>query len=258
MPGGRRRFWPAVMTAAAIWVCLCHVAPGAAAATLSLPSDAGGPPGSTHVVYLSIDDAAGMLGTDIVVTYDPAVVTATSVVKMGLSAPHLLTYNLSPMGMVRISLYGPNPLSGSGSLLAIIFQAVGPPGSRTVLDLFSADLNEGGIPVALVDGQFCVDGRGDEVEGLNAALLPPSIALFSWAPHPYADSYNLYRASRPDLFDIGCLFSNIPDSSVADDGAIPALGEVFVYIVTGNLCSGETSAGTNSAGAERTIPVPCL
>ena len=105
----------------------------AAAATLTLPPDAGASPGFTVVVGLSIDDAAGMLGTDLVVTYDPAVVTATAVTTTGVSASHALTHNLAPAGMIRISLFGTTPLSGSGSLLAITIEAVGPPGSRTVL-----------------------------------------------------------------------------------------------------------------------------
>jgi hypothetical protein len=249
---------PAVSTAAAIVVCLIIGAPLAAAATLTLPPDAGASPGFTAVVGLTIDDASGMLGTDLVVTYDPAVVAAIDVTTTGLSAPHLLTDNLAPAGMIRISLYGATPLSGSGSLLAITFEAVGPPGSRTSLDLLSADLNEGGIPAALVDGQFCVDGTGEEVEGLDAAMIPASTtAMFSWIDGPYTDTYNLYRATRADLADLGCLFSAIPGPSTADDGAVPPSGGLFIYLVTGDTCSGETSAGQDSTGAERSIPAPC-
>jgi hypothetical protein len=161
--------------------------------------------------------------------------------------------------MIRISLYGPQPLSGSGPLLAITFAATGPPGGRTILDIDSADLNEGGISATLVDGQFCVEGIGEEVQGLAAGLLPDSAtALFSWTDQPYADTYNLYRGSRPDLADLACFISEIPGNSAADDGTLPSPGDLFIYLVTGNTCSGETSPGRNSSGADRTIPAPCF
>jgi hypothetical protein len=232
--------------------------PLAAAATLTLPADAGGLPGSTWILSLTVHDAAGMLGTDIVVTYDPEVVTATDVSKTPLSLPHVLTYNLSPAGLIRISLYGSDALSGSGSLLTITFTAIGPEGSHSILDIDSADLNEGGIPVSLVDGRFCIAGTGEEVQDLTVDLPPPSTtAVFSWSAHAHAGSYNLYRGSRPDLTDLGCHVSGITGTSAPDDGAIPLPGNLFVYLVTGSGCTGETSPGRDSTGTERVILAPC-
>jgi hypothetical protein len=250
-----------VSTAAVIGACLCifMCAPLAAAATLTLPSDAGAPPGTNAVVLLAIDDAVGLLGTDIVVTYDPAVITAINVSTTALSSPHIVMHNLVPAGTIRIALYGAQPLSGSGALLAITFTASGLPGSRTSIDLVSADLNEGGIPASLVNGWFCVDGTAVDIAGLAADLDPGSTtALLSWTGDPFADSYNLYRATAPDLADIGCLQSAIQATSTNDDGLTPPSGGLFIYVVTGNTCSGETSAGRGSGGVERVIPVPCL
>jgi hypothetical protein len=261
MPEDRGIRRPAVSTAAVIGACLCIFvgAPAAVAATLTLPSDAGAPPGMSAVVLLAIDDAAGLLGTDLVVTYDPAVITAIDVSTTALSSPHTVIDNLSPAGTIRIALYGAQPLSGSGALLAITFTASGLPGSRTSIDLVSADLNEGSIPASLVNGWFCVDGTAAEIAGLAAALDPGSAtALLSWTGDPFADSYNLYRATASDLADIDCLQSAIQATSASDDGLAPPSGGLFLYIVTGNTCSGETSAGTDSGGVERVISVPCL
>jgi hypothetical protein len=245
--------------AAAVGVCLFLGSFLAMAATLTLPGDAGAPPGLSQVVSLTVDDATGMLGTDIVVTYDPAVVLATGVSSTGLSAPHVLTHNLSPAGTIRISLYGPAPLAGSGALITLDFTAVGPPGSRTILELESADLNEGGIPATLLDGQFCVAGTGEEVEELAAELIPASTtAVLSWAGAPYTDSYNLYRGTSPDLVGLACLAPGVIGASAVDDGAVPAPGGLFVYLVTGNRCGGESSAGQDSDGVERLIPAPCF
>jgi hypothetical protein len=200
-----------------------------------------------------------MLGTDIVIVYDPVVVLVTEVSSTGLSAPHVLTHNLSPPGTIRISLFGPDPLAGSGSLITIDFTAIGPPGSRTTLDIESADLNEGGIPATLVDGEFCVGGTAEEVEGLAAELLPASTtALFSWTGEPYVDTYNLYRGQRTDLADLGCLVAGVSGESSVDDGAVPAPGGLFVYLITGNACGGESSPGRDSTGVERVIPAPCF
>ncbi len=260
MREGRRSRRPAVATAAAIGACLCIVmgAPRAAAATLTLPPDAGAPPGTNAVVLLAIDDAVGLLGTDLVVTYDPAVITAIDVSTTGLSSAHTMMHNLAPAGTIRIALYGAQPLSGSGALLAITFTASGPPGSLTSIDLVSADLNEGSIPATLVSGLFCVGGTAAEIAGLAADLIPGSTtALLSWTGDPSAGSYNLYRASSPDLADLDCLQSAIQATSTNDDGLTPPPGGLFVYVVTGNTCSGETSAGTDSGGGERVIPVPC-
>ncbi len=263
MRGGRGSRLPAVLTAAATGVCLFILimmsTPPAAAATLTLPPDAGAPSGMNTVVLLDIDAAAGLLGTDLVLTYDPAVITAVDVSTTALSSPHIVIHNLAPAGMIRISLYGTQPLSGSGALLALTFTASGPAGSRTSLDLVSADLNEGSIPASLVNGEFCVDGAAAEIAGLNAAHIPASTtALLSWIGDPFADSYNLYRATVADLSDLGCLLSAIPATSTNDDGLTPLFGGLFIYIVTGNTCSGETSARTDSSGVERVIAGPCL
>jgi hypothetical protein len=227
-------------------------------ATLSLPGNAGGSPGSSSTILLSIDDATGILATDIVISYDPAVVTVDDVTPTAMSMSHVLTHNLSPPGLSRISLYGTQPLGGSGALLSISVTAGDIPGSRTALALTFADLNEGGIPVTLIDGQFCVAGVGEEVRNLRAGLLPASTATrFVWDPHPYTGVYNLYRGTRPDLADLACLLPGVTGTSADDDGTVPAPGGGFVFLVTGVGCSGETSAGRNSAGAERVLPFPC-
>ncbi len=258
MPGVRKTSVAAGAHVAVLFVCLVLGTPPAAAAILSLPGDAGGPQGSSSVAFLTINNAAGILGTDIIITYDPGVITATDVTLTELSSSHVLTHNLSSPGVIRISLYGSQPLSGSGALLAISFTSVGDPGSETPLDLDSADLNEGGILAFLVDGQFCVGGQADEAQDLTATLLPDSITTeLQWIPHPSATAYNLYRGTRADLGDLACYLSGIPGTNAVDATPLPSPGDLFVYLVTGVACSGETSPGRDSMGVERFLPIPC-
>ncbi len=242
----------AVCLAAAVW-CV-----RAGAATLTLPGDAGAGPGASAAVALSVDDASGFLGTDLVVTYDPAVAVATGVSVSGLSTGQVLTYNLSPPGLVRISLYGPTALSGGGTLLTLALTSTGPPGSSTVLDLAGADLNEGGIAASLVDGLYCVQGRSAAVTGVALAHVPATTAaLLAWDPHPFAARYNVYRGSMRDLADLACFLPGVGAAGVQDGGSVPAAGTAYFYLVTAVTCSGESSAGTDSAGVERTLPSPC-
>lgn len=258
--GARRRTGPGppVRAVAGALVCLWLGGPAVAAATLGLPG-AGGTAGAPAVVYLTIDDAGGLLGTDVVIGYDPGVLTAIEVATTPLSTSQILSYNLEPDGAVRVSLYGPDPLEGSGDLLAITFLASGPAGAFTPLTVLAAEINEGEIPAGAVDGSFCVGGTGEEVGGLSAAGVPgTSQVLLSWDAQAYAGSYNLYRGSGRDLSGFGCLLPGLPGTEVLDDGLVPPPGEAFLYLVTGNLCSGETSAGAGSSGIDRVLPIPCF
>ena len=228
------------------------------AATLRLPAEAGADPGASATVTLSVDDATGILGTDLVITYDPAVAAPAAVAGSMVAADHVLTANLSQPGIVRISLYGTSSLDGSGALLEIFFGSVGPSGSRTVLHFSSADLNEGAIPVALVDGQYCVQGLAAPAQNLLATTSPGDSTMnLSWDAHPFALAYNLYRGTRSDLGDLGCFLGALPGTVTVDDGAVPPVGGMFLYLLTARTCAGESSAGLDSSGAQRPAPPVC-
>lgn len=251
--------WPRALRAV-----VAALAPGLLAAlpaqalTLSLPSDAGAPPGSSAVVPLSVDEASGMLGTDILITYDPSVALATEVSVTELSAGQSLTANLSPPGTIRISLFGPVPLAGSGALLTLSFVSSEIANSQTALDLVTASVNEGAIPALLEDGRYCVQGVPGEVRDLR--IHPDgsgsTVGVLDWLPDPYATSYGVYRAGEPDLRDLGCFLSGVPGPPARDETS-PDPGRTFYYLVTAVNCRGQSTAGFDASGNERKIPVPC-
>ncbi len=234
-------------------------ASSALAVTLSLPANAGAPAGSSATVPLSIDDATGALGIDILITYDPAVALATAVSRTTLSSGQTLTYNLSPPGSIRISLFGATPLIGGGVLLTIDFNSAGPTDSHTPLDLQSAAINEGAIPAVLVDGRYCVQGLPDEVRNLRLAPAAPgsTTAILTWSPDPFATTYNVYRGRRPDLSDLRCFLSGLGSTSTPDDGTIPVSGEAFFLLVTSMNCRAEGTLGFASSRDERVNSNPC-
>lgn len=231
---------------------------GAGAATLELPDDAGALPGESAMVSIRVDDASGMLGTDLVITYDPAVAAATAVSLTGLSAAQTLVTNLSVPGVIRIALYGPTPLGGTGNLLEISFTSEGPLGSESLLHFASAGLNEGALPAILVDGRYTVQGRAEEVRNLVLAHADPSsVAMLAWSADPFATTYNVYRGARRDLGDLACFRTEIADPAAQDDGAGPAPRGVLHYLVTAVNVRAESSLGWNSAGSERLAAIPC-
>ncbi|PYS96285.1 MAG: hypothetical protein DMF50_05230 [Acidobacteria bacterium] len=229
------------------------------ASTLSLPGDAGAPPGAATTVPLYIDDATGMLGTDIVIAYDPAVARATGVAKTPLSSSQSLTVNLSSPGTIRISLFGSSPLVGGGVLLNLFFNSVGPLNAGTVLDLVSAVINEGAIPAVLKDGHYCVQALPDEVRNLRLSPASPgsATATLAWDADPAATAYNVYTASLPDLEDLTCFMHGVSSTSVADGGLVPSPDTAIFYLVTSTNCRGEGALGFAEPVSERTNPNPC-
>jgi hypothetical protein len=229
----------------------------AVGAELALP-DAGTGAGASTAVPITVDDAGGMLGTDIVIVYDPAVAGATSVSVTMLSSGHVLTTNLDTAGIIRMSLYGTAPLSGAGPLLDIDFTSIGPPGSYTPLEFTFVDLNEGGLPALFTDGSYCVQGIPAPIAGMQVTRVPATTRVnLAWNAHPVAGSYNLYRGGQQNLGDLACFSTGISGTSIQDDGAMPPPGGCFFYLVTGATCAGDSSPGFASSGMQRILPSPC-
>lgn len=232
----------------------CAELPGA---TLTLPDDAGAPSGAPATVPLAIDDAAGILGADLTISFDAAAAGAVSVSKTTLSASHALTVNLGVPGEIRISLFGSQPLSGSGTLLVLDFVS-GEVGLGTPLHFRKAQLNEGTIPATAVDGWYCVPGAASPVHDLAVGTgLSASQAILSWPQATGVMGYHIYRGTQRDLSDLACLASGVGGTSWSDDASAPAPGTMQVFLVTSFTCSEESSAGAASSGAERALPAAC-
>ena len=80
----------------------------------------------------------------------------------------------------------------------------------------------------------------------------PTDTTIVWNDPP--GSYNVYRGALPDgspwSYNQTC-FSNGVTGNSTPDTTVPALGELFYYLVSRVNACGESSLGTDSAGAPR-------
>ena len=128
---------------------------------LSMPDTAGGGPGSTVFVPISATPGDGILGIDMTIQFDPAVVSATSVTTAGIATGFGIAANLTTPGVALISLFATSlPMAGSGEIARIEFHVAGAPGATSALTFTRASINEGSIPRVLDPGLFTVTCAG--------------------------------------------------------------------------------------------------
>ncbi len=112
------------------------------------------------------------------------------------------------------------------------------------------------------DACDCAPGDGN-VHGVPGEL-PPTVTLaadketISWDEIPEAQSYDVYkgRTRTPFTWGLTCheLDLATPESH---DGAEPAAGEIFYYLVAAQNCFGEGTLGNHSDGTPRPGPDDC-
>ncbi len=112
---------------------------------VSIPTNITTLTGNTSVVVpINVDNTTGngLLSTDFTVTYDPAVLTLTSVSLGTVTAAAELNHN-GTAGSRTISIFQATPFVGAGTLASLTFTAVGLPGTSTPVSFTSFRFNEG-------------------------------------------------------------------------------------------------------------------
>ncbi len=97
-------------------------------------------------VPINVDDTTGsdIISYDLTVTYDPAVLVPLTPDQSGsLSSGMVVTVNDTASGVLVISGFSANPLSGAGTLLKLNFFATGPIGSSSNINFTGFTFNEG-------------------------------------------------------------------------------------------------------------------
>ena len=105
-------------------------------------------------VGLTLDPAgADVYGVDLALSYDVAAITAHTVTLGTLAEGWMSAINLTTPGEVQVALADALPLTEAGDLLVLRLQLA--PGVRaTTISFTRGKLNEGGVPVTLVDGRI--------------------------------------------------------------------------------------------------------
>ena len=143
----------------------------ASAAVVSIP-DVTMVPDSIQEVPINVDDAVGIAGADLIVTFCPEVVTALGVHETSLTTGFLLASSIDNTGgTITICLADATGItSGSGSIVMIEFQAVGGGVAECALHLASVALHDevgDSLPSSPSDGllRTCGDGDSDGMDG---------------------------------------------------------------------------------------------
>jgi hypothetical protein len=124
---------------------------------LSMPRTMAGDPGTIVQVPINTTPGDGILGIDVSMTYDPAVLEAQDVTPSGIAAAagFILIPNLTRPGVILMSAYATgDALDGSGEIARIQFRVRGSPGDVSALTFTNASLNEGEITATVHDGLF--------------------------------------------------------------------------------------------------------
>ena len=128
------------------------------------------------IVPVSVAGAAdkGIISYEFDLRYDPSVIQpqANAVeIANTVSSRLLVVTNAETAGLLRVVMYGPTPLDGSGVLLNLRFTAVGAPGSVSPLTWERFVLNEGDPRVVVTDGQVELSAAAPNQAELTGRLL---------------------------------------------------------------------------------------
>jgi len=172
----------------------------------------GGVSGATVTLPITVGDLTGrgVIAWDLDITFDPAVLTPADppVDATGtLSSSMTITPNATP-GRLRISAFGTEALTGTGTLIKLRFNIAGSTGSSTDLNWQAFQFNEGSPAAATTTGRVTV------VDALTVSLTPAAQTI----GHNTTGTLAL-TLSAPVGFDISVAL-NSSDPSIV--GVIPA------------------------------------
>jgi Cohesin domain/Periplasmic copper-binding protein (NosD) len=125
---------------------------------VSIPANITSLTGNTVIAPVNVDDTTGngLYSTDFWVTYNPAVVSFSSVSLGSVAAGGSLTVNSATAGLIKISVFNSTPFTGAGQLGNITFNAVGGPGTSSPVTFTQFKFNEGTPCVTTSNGLISI------------------------------------------------------------------------------------------------------
>ena len=123
--------------------------------TLSLPEFQANK-GQTRDIALSIDPVSGLQSFSAVISFDNTHLTLGNIVPGPLASGWNFGYSMVDENTVNIQAFSDTRVSGTGKLAILEFLVIAEGEASSVLDIESAQLNEGTIQATLVDGSFSI------------------------------------------------------------------------------------------------------
>ncbi|MFQ5864233.1 MAG: choice-of-anchor D domain-containing protein, partial [bacterium] len=127
---------------------------------VSMPDTATGEPNTSVTIPIVVGELTGrnVLSYQAVIVFDEGVLDATGASSVGTLSESFgqPTVDTSVDGEVFVAASGASPLSGSGTLVNLIFNVVGQPGEMTDLQFVGFLFNTGDPPAVTTNGKFIV------------------------------------------------------------------------------------------------------
>ncbi len=190
------------------------------APVLSIADFARGPgqvvdvPATAAGLPIRLSDAAGLLGIDFVLSYDPALLTINNLsLSDALPTDWGIGVNLSVPGRAAVAIYGPTPLPAGPVVLGFFDARIpnnAPYSAAHVLDLHNVIINEGGIP-AIDDNGVAVVAYFGDVTG-NHRLSALDASFIARVGVGLDTGFDAYRLKDPRL--IGDVTGNGQNSAL--------------------------------------------
>jgi hypothetical protein len=222
---------------------------GSSSTKIATPRNAFGAHGSQVSVPISAEGLTGGSSFDLVMTFNPSVLTAISVDQPAFAACMSINSNVSSPGIVRISIYGLCTLTGSGPLAIVDFNVVGAVGSRTPLNVTRGGIDEGYYPTVLSDGLFNVCGAPD-ADGDGYTTCAGDCDDTRAAVHPGAlESCNGLDDDCSGVVDDAVRPSGIPTIKIGAEGDDSVVSWAPVATATGyDVVRGDLLSLTSQSG----------
>jgi hypothetical protein len=145
--------------------------------------DATGSPESKTEVPIDLAGASNVGAMDIVLTYDPSVLSASSVEKGELTKDSMLESNKSVPGIIAIAIADTRGINGDGSVAIIAFDVVGQLETTSPLTLEDVKANDVNtftdILVTTTSGTFTITEKGVPLSPMMIGIIALVIILIA-------------------------------------------------------------------------------
>lgn len=150
------------------------------AQTLSV-SNATGEGGATVEVPLTLSQASNIGSIDIIVRYNPEVLSLETVDKGTLASKAMLKHAVKEPGLLRIGVVDASGINGEGAIAVLKFNILGDVGAATPMEILAASANDATtiqeISVGTKGGMFSVIEKAQKLPQEKKGICGPTLVI---------------------------------------------------------------------------------